>query len=325
MFKYKVYHSEIKDPRVNLAYEEYFLSNAKKDELVLFFWQSDNAVVIGRHQNPYQECNVSKLDQDQVTLVRRLSGGGAVYHDLGNLNFAFIAPNDLFDVDKQFGIMINAMKHLGISSEKSGRNDLVASGRKFSGNAFITEDLASLHHGTLLIDADITKISKYLTVSHKKLDTKGFDSVASRVINLRELNASIDIENIIHAVKHTLEINDYKVQISELPKSTILDEYMSKYNSHLWNYGECPDFNVSFEEKFDWGLVSVNMSVHEGKIDYFNLSTDSLETKSFEKFNKEVLHQDLTINHIHSLISSCFHQDEVINDLKSLIEREIFD
>ena len=100
---------------------------------------------------------------------------------------------------------------------------------------------------------------------------------------------------------------------------------MSKYNSHLWNYGECPDFNVSFEEKFDWGLVSVNMSVHEGKIEYFNLSTDSLETKPFEKFNKDVLHQELTINHIHSLLSSCFDQEMVLNDLKSLIEREIFD
>jgi len=325
--QYKIINSTFTDPRINLAFEEYFMNTVKEDELIIFFWQSENAVVIGRNQNPYQECNISQLDNDNVKLVRRLSGGGAVYHDLGNLNFSFIAQSDNFSIENNFHIILSALYKLNIIGEFNGRNDLTCNGRKFSGNAFIHNENRHLHHGTLLINADINKISNYLTVSHKKLENKGFNSVKSRVINLCELNENISVKLIISAVINYLsKIDSSTLKVIKTDQYSLknIKEYIDKYMNHQWNYGDCPSFNTQFEEKFTWGLVSTSLTIEHGKIKNIQLHTDAIDAKSFKNFNNSLLNADLSLNTLRTLINNSKFQPLIKEDLLSYFQNHIF-
>ncbi len=175
------------DPYANLALEEYLLTHIPDETVIPYLWQNQNTVVIGKNQNAWKECRFTDLEADQGHLARRLSGGGAVFHDLGNLNFTFLAHKEDYSVPKQLDVILEAVRSLGISAEKTGRNDVTADGRKFSGNAFYSNGVTEYHHGTLMVDVDKEKLSRYLNVSPKKLQSKGVDSVRSRVVNLREL------------------------------------------------------------------------------------------------------------------------------------------
>lgn len=324
--KYKVYISKITDPRINLSLEESFMSTVQDEECILLFWQSENAVVIGRNQNPYQECNLSKLEADNVITVRRLSGGGAVYHDLGNLNFAFIAKTDYFDIDRQFSIILKALKNLGVEGEFNGRNDLIANGRKFSGNAFIHDEDRHLHHGTLLIDANMNKISDYLSVSHKKLDNKGFDSVKSRVVNLKEINQTITIDDVInHSVDSLKHFTQHTVKAEYIYKDTLpLNHYMNKYMSHEWNFGDGPAFDFQYEEKFPWGMFSIHMNVKDGLIEDLAMYTDALESEKFFDLIKVLENQKLSQESLNHLIDDSILESYVKSDLKGFFNHHLF-
>lgn len=325
MVNFKVYLSDSFDPRINLSLEEYFMKNVKADERILLFWQSENAVVIGVNQNPYQECNLVKTEEDNVIIVRRLSGGGAVYHDLGNLNFAFISENKNFNIDDNFRIILNALKKLSVDGEFNGRNDLISLGRKFSGNAFIHDGEAHLHHGTLLLNTDVSKISNYLTVSHKKLDNKGFDSIESRVINLSEINPNIMVKTVIESTIDVLkaEHNFHSYQIIN-PDETIAGIFLTKYMSHQWNFGECAAFDIQIEEKFEWGLVSLEMNIDSGKIHDISLRTDALEFNLFMQLNEVLKDIELTENTINKAIKLLTHDSIIEEDLIYLFKKHIF-
>lgn len=192
---------ETNDGWRNLAADEYFLNYIGKDEILLHIYINAPSVIIGKNQNAWRECNLKAMDADGVKLVRRISGGGAVYHDLGNVNFSFIAHRDIYDVPRQMNVILRAVRELGISAEFSGRNDLLAEGRKFSGNAFCVRGEGRQHHGTLLLFADLSKLPGYLNVSDEKLRSKGVSSVRSRVCNLCEFNAQITSDGMIEALK----------------------------------------------------------------------------------------------------------------------------
>ncbi len=324
--KYKVYISKITDPRINLSLEESFMSTVQDEECILLFWQSENAVVIGRNQNPYQECNLSKLEADNVITVRRLSGGGAVYHDLGNLNFAFIAKTDYFDIDRQFSIILKALKNLDVEGEFNGRNDLIANGRKFSGNAFIHDEDRHLHHGTLLIDANMSKISDYLSVSHQKLDNKGFDSVKSRVVNLKEINKTITIDDVInHSVDSLKHFTQHTVKAEYIYQDTLpLNHYMDKYMSHEWNFGDGPAFDFQYEEKFPWGMFSIHMNVKDGLIEDLAMYTDALESEKFYDLIKVLENQKLSQESLNHLIDDSILESYVKSDLKGFFNHHLF-
>ncbi|MBI9011479.1 MAG: lipoate--protein ligase [Clostridiales bacterium] len=324
--KYKVYISTMTDPRVNLSLEESFMSTVQDDECILLFWQSENAVVIGRNQNPYQECNLSKLEADNVITVRRLSGGGAVYHDLGNLNFAFISKTDYFDIDRQFSIILKALKKLDIDGEFNGRNDLITDGRKFSGNAFIHDEDRHLHHGTLLIDADMNKISEYLSVSHQKLDNKGFDSVKSRVVNLKEINKTITIDDVInHSVDSLKHFTKHTVKAEYIYEDTLpLNHYMDKYMSHEWNFGDGPAFDFQYEEKFPWGMFSIHMNVKNGLIEDLAMYTDALESEKFYNLITVLENQKLSQESLNFLIDDSILEPFVKSDLKGFFKHHLF-
>ena len=192
--KLGTYLTDCTDPYRNLAVEEYLTLHVQPGECILYLWQNQKTVVIGKNQNCWKECKVNDLERDGGHLVRRLSGGGAVYHDMGNLNFTFCVRKEDYDVDRQLSVIVAAVRSFGLDAEKTGRNDITAGGRKFSGNAFYRSGVFCYHHGTLLVSADMQQMGKYLNVSKQKLQSNGVDSVRSRVVNLRELEKTVTIE-----------------------------------------------------------------------------------------------------------------------------------
>jgi|LGOV01.1.fsa_nt_gb lipoate-protein ligase A len=324
---YKAYISTVDDPRFNLSLEEYFMSSVKDDEVILLFWQSKNAVVIGRNQNPYQECNITNLREDDVTLVRRLSGGGAVYHDLGNLNFAFIAKSKAFSIERQFSIILDALKNLNIHGEFNGRNDLIVNQRKFSGNAFIHDEDNHLHHGTILVNSDVNKIKDYLSVSHLKLDNKGFDSVKSRVINLNEVNESLSIQAIIDEVMGVInESSVESVVLEEIHKDTfMLRQYMHKYMSHEWNYGDCPTFEMNAEKRYKWGMISIHLNIDNGVVKHAKLFTDALNSEGFSSLIDRLNGLPLTLSTVEQIILEAELKDGIKSDLKEFLIENLFE
>ena len=175
------------DPYRNLAIEQYLMETVGEDTCILYLWQNSHTVVIGRNQNAWAECRTTELNRDGGHLARRLSGGGAVYHDMGNLNFTFLVSKKNYDLPKQLQVIVTACRNLGLQAEISGRNDVTIDGRKFSGNAFFDSKGQAYHHGTLLVDVDMSKLGQYLMPSKAKLQSKGVDSVRSRVVNLKQL------------------------------------------------------------------------------------------------------------------------------------------
>lgn len=270
------------NPYKNLAYEEYLFNTLPKDTFILYLWCNDNTVVIGLNQNAYRECNIVGLKEGGGNLVRRKTGGGAVYHDKHNLNFTFIAEKENYDVKRQLDIIMLGLNNLGILSEKSGRNDLVTSdGRKFSGNAFLERDGKALHHGTILIDTDITKIMKYLTISEVKLIAKGVSSVASRVVNLKSINPEITVNSVkqsfIETTKTIMKEAEVIVTDISLADSGIMDKLIKEYSNSKFILGSKLKYSISCDKRFTWGTATLDFNIRKGIIEDIAIYTDSLD------------------------------------------------
>ena len=262
------------DPHYNLALEESLLRSAD-DAVILYLWQNQNTVVIGRNQNPWKECRTALLQQEGGHLARRLSGGGAVFHDLGNLNFTFLMPQHLYDLDRQLAVIEGAVRSFGIEAHRSGRNDILAEGRKFSGNAFYKNGRQAYHHGTLLIDADMEKLSRYLNPSKAKLAAKGVDSVRSRVGNLRELNPAITVEAMKTAlVEAFAEIYGGAVENFAPECDPAL---VQRYRSWEWNFGAKLPFTAQWEDRLSFGCVRIEAKVENGVIESCKVWTDAMD------------------------------------------------
>lgn len=192
--KYFYVLSDSTDPYQNLAMEQALFQYADEDTAVLFLWQNDNTIVIGRNQDPYVECKAEEFLASGGRIARRRSGGGAVYHDLGNLNFSIICLERLAKKDEYQQLVTKALKTFGFAAEFNGRNDLLIRGKKFSGNAFYTDGKVLCQHGTILIHTDIEKMSYYLTPSTEKLARNHVRSVESRVVNLHDISENISVE-----------------------------------------------------------------------------------------------------------------------------------
>ncbi|MBR0599909.1 lipoate--protein ligase [Sinanaerobacter chloroacetimidivorans] len=295
---YKVYLSRSCNPCFNLALEEYLVRHAGPSDQILFLWQNQNTVVIGRNQNPWKECDLEALDRQKGRLIRRLSGGGAVYHDLGNLNFTFISAFTEEKIKENIGLIIKALDCNGIEAVFSGKNDILAQGYKVSGNAFFVEDEILCHHGTLLVDSDLKRLGQILTVSQKKLQSKGIDSVKSRVINMKELNRELSIEGLRTDLTDMFlpqgpdsfiywmdeeEIGDHHVCLEAV------HELKKKYESWEWNFGESPEFNLQLSHRFPWGETDLYMLVKDGKIFKIKVFTDALDINLPEKLEAKLL------------------------------------
>lgn len=325
LHKFKVYLSESFDPKFNLSIEEWLMDCSEPDEVILFLWQNENTIVIGRNQNPYKECDVKKLKEDDVCLIRRLSGGGAVYHDLGNLNFTFIASDSNYDVENNLKVIIDAIDKFGIKSFFNGRNDLLVDERKFSGNAFLSDKGKSCHHGTLLVDVNLDKLSRYLTVSPLKLKSKGIESVLSRVVNLKEICPQMTIESLKAAL-----ITSFNEFYNTEAKTIILNEneidvakYVEKYKSWEWNYSESPDFSLVLENKFDWGIFEINLELSDGKIANCRIFTDSIELEDFKILEKSLVNVQFKRSDILCVIEKYIRIEKIMQGICNFISDEI--
>jgi lipoate-protein ligase A len=273
--------SDQTNPYKNIALEEYLLRDVREDECILYLWQNRHTVVIGVNQNPWKEAHVKELEQDGGFLARRMSGGGAVFHDLGNLNFTFLAHEGNYDVGRQLDVIIRAVAKFGIHAERSGRNDILTDGKKFSGNAFYNSRGRRYHHGTLLLDVDMSNLSRYLNVSHTKLQSKGVDSVRSRVINLKDIAPDLTIESLRDALVEAFgEIYGGTPQL--LPESRLnrdkIAEYEEKYASWEWRLGRRLPFTVECSNRFEWGELTLQFCIEGGVIKDAIAYSDGMDT-----------------------------------------------
>ena len=268
------------DPHENLAIEKLLLDRVAPGCCILYLWQNQNTVVIGRNQNPWRECRLELLQQEQGTLARRLSGGGAVFHDIGNLNFTFLTTTEGYDLAKQMSVIEYACRSLGIAAERSGRNDVLAEGRKFSGNAFYQSQGKAYHHGTLLVNADFSKLQRYLSPSKAKMQAKGVASVQSRVINLRELVPDLTCERMRQAMADAFE-KVYGLQPTILDPESFagekLDALSAKNGSWEWLYGTTLPFSIACEQKFDWGELQLQLMIQSGVVHAVKAYTDAMD------------------------------------------------
>ena len=275
-----VYLSSSTDGYRNLATDEWFLDHVGEEDLILHFYQNANAVIIGKNQNPWLECDLAAMERDRVQLVRRVSGGGAVYHDMGNLNFSFIAGAGRYDLERQLGLILKAVRDLGIPCEFSGRNDLLADGKKFSGNAFAVRRGKKQHHGTLLVSADLTRLPQYLVVDPKKIQSKGIASVRSRVCNLSQWQEDLSVKTVKKAILKAFEAqygyySDFAFSQREEKE---IDIYEEKHSSIQWRLGQTPKFDLEWKERFSWGGIQILLSFEKGNIAKVEAFSDSMDT-----------------------------------------------
>jgi lipoate---protein ligase len=283
------------DPAVNLALEEYVLRNAQTAEDLLMFYINAPSIIIGRHQNTVEEINQDYVEQHDIHVVRRLSGGGAVYHDLGNLNFSFITearPENFRNFRKFTEPVVRALAALGVPAELSGRNDLLVDGRKISGNAQYISKGRMVSHGTLLFDSDLSHVSEALNVQGSKITSKGIKSVRSRVANISEFLAQpMDVETFraylltqIFAGSDT--IPEYPVRTEDWAAVRQLAD--ARYRSWEWTYGHSPDFNIEKRERFPGGEINARLDVQQGLIRFVKFYGDY-----FAEMEPEALEQRL--------------------------------
>ena len=278
--------SNSNDPHFNLAVEDCIFRSMSADQRVLFLWRNQNTVVIGRAQNPWKECNISKMEEDGIHLARRQSGGGAVFHDLGNTNFTFMAGKPEYNKDVSTGIVLKGLQNLGIEGYANGRNDLVVGEgddmRKFSGSAYKETIDRGFHHGTLLLDADLSRLANYLNPDPKKLQAKGITSVRSRVTNLNEIKPDIHHESVSDAIikafcEHFDETPNIEIiSPDELPDLPGFVEKFAQQKSWEWNFGQSPEFTHQLDERFVWGGVELHLNLKNAQITLAQTFTDSL-------------------------------------------------
>ena len=281
------------DPQLNLAFEEYVFDQMDKNESYFLLWQNDNAVIVGKHQNTIEEINQEYVRQNSIKVVRRLSGGGAVYHDLGNLNFTFIVNDDSkdqFDFQTFTRPLVNALKTLGVNAEFNSRNDIAIDGKKFSGNSQYAKRGRILHHGTILFNSKLTTIQSALKVKNDKIESKGIKSIKSRVTNIAEyLDEDYTLENFKKALLAAMFENDHleEITLSDAAIHDIEQLKADKYATWDWNYGKSPQYNLRKERKCDFGLITILLQVEKGEIkelhfygDYFgNGDVQELEAR----------------------------------------------
>lgn len=305
--------SDQTNPYWNIAVENYLVEHA--DCVVLYLWKNRRTVVIGQNQNPFSEVNVDALEADGGYLMRRRTGGGAVYHDDGNLNFSFVAPKALYDQQRQFGVIQRAVESFGLHTELSGRNDILAEGRKFSGNAFSKGQKNDLHHGTLLISGDMSDLARYLKPKPAKLQKHGVQSVRSRVVNLAELNPEITPESIAPRLRAAFE-GVYggcaeEVSFEDVIRRPEVRRLYEEFASDEWKYGKWKTFIAQRSAQFDWGGVELSLTIEDDIIRDVQLASDALDLAALDEARRLLTGADIK--------KRPPTESAIINDILSLV------
>eukprot|EP00736_Rhodelphis_marinus_P006058 Rmarinus@m.3874 len=278
----KIYRSATVNPFFNLATEDWLFRSGDPTYQTMFLWRNEPTVVIGKHQNPWKEARTEMMEQKGIHLARRQSGGGAVYQDLGNSCFTFMGPREEFKKEINNSIICRALSRFGITAEVSGRNDLIVDGRKVSGSAYKMLPDRAFHHGTLLLDVDLNVMVDVLNPSKAKLESKGIDSVRSRVVNMSSLNPTLTHDTLGEAlVQEFLAEHDADCKVEDLDHDHLAEipELKKRYEeleNWEWRFGKTPKFTHVMEKKFDWANIEVCLRVKDGLIVYAAIFTDAL-------------------------------------------------
>ena len=268
----KYIESNSTDPYFNLALEEYVFERLPKDESYFMLWQNANTIVIGKFQNAFEEVNQKAVDERSIRVARRLSGGGAVYHDMGNLNFTFIVDRqDIEGMNFRIFVepVVETLKGFGVEAEFSGRNDILIEGMKISGNSQYVKKDRVMHHGCIMLDSDLEKVADALRVKEAKFKSKSSKSVRSRVTTINaHAPEKISMEAFKAALKtHILgdeSVVPYELTAEDIAEINKLRD--EKYSTWEWNYGKAVAYEMTREEKFDAGLVTVHLTAKDGRI-----------------------------------------------------------
>lgn len=321
----RFYESDRFDPHYNLALEKHLMDTTPADGCTLYLWQNQNTVVIGRNQNAWAECRTSLLEQEGGVLARRLSGGGAVFHDIGNLNFTFLVGKDHYDLDKQLLVIIKACALAGIQAVKSGRNDLLAEGRKFSGNAFYHNATHAYHHGTLLIDVDMDKLQRYLSPPKAKLEAKGVASVRSRVTNLNELCPGLTVEKMkeymLSAFREVYGFQPEPVRLSEEEVRGI--EVLGKYyGSWDYLYGAPLQFTFQCGDYFPWGYFQLQLQAKGGFIEQAGVNSDTMDWQIPAAVQQALIGCRFEKQAMEQALRSAISNSQIADDLCGLLDKQ---
>ncbi|RUL47486.1 MULTISPECIES: lipoate--protein ligase [Lysinibacillus] len=294
---YFIDNKGINDPQINLAIEEYVLKNMdiEKDDYLLFYINQPS-IIIGKNQNTIEEINTDYVEDNGIIVVRRLSGGGAVYHDLNNLNFSFLTKDDgnSFHNYKKFTQpVVDALVKLGINAELSGRNDILAEGRKVSGNAQYATRGRMFSHGTLMFDTDVDAVVSALKVKKDKIESKGIKSVRSRVGNIIEfLKEPMTVEQFRMEILKSIFDGEENIQYYELTDEDWEKIYKiseERYQTWEWNYGKSPRFNIQKTNRFPSGGIDIRLEVNKGIIEEAKIFGDFFGVGDVEEIEKLLL------------------------------------
>lgn len=303
-------------PYENLAREEALLESVAPGKCILYLWQNDKTVVVGRNQNCWKECRVAALEEAGGHLARRLSGGGAVYHGLGNLNFTFLVPREDYDVARQTEVILRAVRAFGVNAERTGRNDLTVDGRKFSGHAYYRTERACYHHGTLLLGDESAEMEKYLSVSREKLRAKSVASVRARVCALKDYCGGITTTAMSRSLLTALS-EVYSVHVTPLPETRVDPEKLAalteKYASPDWKYGRRFTFEYELSRRFAWGGLELLLHVESGRVAELSVCTDALDAAFPALVRKALLDVPFEAAAIGAALDSLPARDETLS------------
>ena len=329
--------SDSYDPWFNLAVEETIFHQMPPTQRVLFLWRNADTVVIGRAQNPWKECNTARMEQDNVRLARRSSGGGAVFHDLGNTCFTFMAGKPEYDKSISTALVIHALQNLGIEAIASGRNDLEIETpdgrRKISGSAYKETKDRGFHHGTLLLNADLSRLANYLNPDPKKLQAKGITSVRARVANLSDVAPGLTHEQICDSIIEAfLTLYGERVEAQHISPAALPDlpgflDTFARQSSWEWNFGQAPGFSHLLDNRFSWGGIELHFDVEKGRISRSQLFTDSLNPAPLEalalRLQGALYRSDILQQQCESLIAEFPEQEKELCELASWIAKAV--
>ncbi|HLQ73283.1 MAG TPA: lipoate--protein ligase [Bacillota bacterium] len=317
----------ITNPYINLAIEEYLLNNFAEEETYLLFYINEPSIIIGRNQNTIEEINTSYVEDNNIKVVRRLSGGGAVYHDLGNLNFSFITKDDgdsFHDFAKFTEPVVRALNNINVPAELIGRNDLLVEGRKFSGNAQFSTKGRMFSHGTIMFDSEIEHVVSALNVSQEKIESKGIKSIRSRVANIVEfLKEDMSMERF----KELLLCSIFSVDsFEEVPQYVLTDEdwenihaiSKERYQKWEWNYGKSPTYNFKQSHKFPSGLLDVRLYIKKGMIEECTIFGDFFGLGDIKELEQKLI----GIRHEKAALEEALSTVDVTNYLGKITKEE---
>lgn len=294
---YFIDNKGITDPRINLAIEEYILRNMdiEKDDYLLFYINQPS-IIIGKNQNTIEEINTDYVEENGIIVVRRLSGGGAVYHDLNNLNFSFLTKDDgnSFHNYKKFTQpVVDALAKLGVNAELSGRNDILAEGRKVSGNAQYSTRGRMFSHGTLMFNTDVDAVASALKVKKDKIESKGIKSVRSRVGNISDyLKEPMTVEQFRMEILKSIFGGEENIQYYNLTDEDwekIHQISKERYQTWEWNYGKSPRFNIQKTNRFPSGSIDIRLEVNKGIIEEAKIFGDFFGVGDVEEIEKRLI------------------------------------